>query len=408
MVPGSNTGASGSGALGGSQAPPGAPGSGGSYAPGGPSAENPSGEVIEPFEAISVPAYVRKVKNLMTGMAPTDAEVSAVSTAADPRIALQGLIDGWSATPEFEHKLLVLFRNVFQQTGFTPTEDFKLQLLENGGFDLGPLGVYGDTAFPQLVRNLEESFARTALEIVRADEPFTNVLTTQRFMMTTALKSLYLQIEMPNDQPFNFRGNMNQTPKLMWSVDMSGTVIPLEDTLDGSSANHMVFDDEPPVNAVGFELTPTCRGDARVNMYTGYAELFQRLIGFTPRYPYAAMPECWEHASKPYFTDEDLSDWQMVAIHPLAGGEARLEPYDLPTLRTTTELGLALPRVGFFTTPAFLALWNTNDSNQHRVTANQTLLVATGQGFTSSSSIVPASTVGLDADHAVEGSECYG
>ena len=39
---------------------------------------------------------------------------------------------------------------------------------------------------------------------------------------------------------------------------------------------------------------------------------------------------------------------------------------------------LSLPRVGFYTTPAFLALWNTNDSNQHRVTANQTLLVALG------------------------------
>jgi hypothetical protein len=407
MTPGSASGAGGSGALGGSAAP-GAPGAGGSYAPNGPSAENPTGEMIEPFQPIGVPVYVRKVKNLMTGLAPTDDEVSAVSTAKDPRAALQGLIDGWSATPEFEHKLLVLFGNMFQQTGFTPTEDFKPQLLENGGFDLGPLGVYGDTAFPQLVRNLEESFARTALEIVRAGEPFTNVLTTQRFMMTTALKSLYLQIEMPNDQPFNFRGSMNTTPKLMWSVDMSGTVIPLEDTLDPSSPNHMVFDDEPPVNAVGFELTPTCRGDMRVNMFTGYAQLFQRLIGVTPRYPYAAMPECWEHASKPVFTDSDVSDWQMVSIHSLASGESRIEPYDLPALRSATELGLALPRVGFFTTPAFLALWNTNDSNQHRVTANQTLLVATGQGFTSSSSIVPASTVGLDADHAVEGSECYG
>ena len=34
-------------------------------------------------------------------------------------------------------------------------------------------------------------------------------------------------------------------------------------------------------------------------------------------------------------------------------------------------------------TPAFLAVWNTNDSNSHRVTVNQALLVALGQGFTS-------------------------
>ena len=77
-------------------------------------------------------------------------------------------------------------------------------------------------------------------------------------------------------------------------------------------------------------------------------------------------------------------------------------------MRTASELALALPRVGFYTTPAFLALWNTNDSNQHRVTANQTLLVAMGLSFTSDAAIVPVNTVGLDPQHAVEMSLCYG
>jgi len=54
------------------------------------------------------------------------------------------------------------FRNSFQQTGFTPNEDFKPQLLENGGFDFGPLGIYADDAFPRLVQNLQDSFALTA------------------------------------------------------------------------------------------------------------------------------------------------------------------------------------------------------------------------------------------------------
>jgi hypothetical protein len=67
-----------------------------------------------------------------------------------------------------------------------------------------------------------------------------------------------------------------------------------------------------------------------------------------------------------------------------------------------------LPRYGFYTTPAFLALWNTNDSNQHRVTANQALLVALGQAFTAENTITPFSTAGLDANHAVAGSECVG
>ncbi|HEY2734798.1 MAG TPA: hypothetical protein VGI70_12475, partial [Polyangiales bacterium] len=167
----------------------------------------------------------------------------------------------------------------------------------------------------------------------------------------------------------------------------------------------------------GSSMFQTCHGGTAVDAngaavtsatYNGYAQLFQRLLGFTPRFPYAAMPTCWEHASKPYFTTQDMSDWQWVNVRPLNSGEAYVQPYDLPTLRKTTELALKLPRVGFFTTPAFLALWNTNDSNQHRVTANQTLLVALGHSFTSANGITPLSTAGLDASHAVAGSECYG
>src|ERR1041384_537840 len=180
-------------------------------------------------------------------------------------------------------------------------------------------------------------------------------------MMTTALMSLYEQLEMPNDQPFAF--GARGTNPLPWKVDMSGTDIPLEQTLDPSSPNYMVFDDQAPMNPVSFQLSPTCQGMMQVNDYTGYAQLFQRLLGFTPRFPYAAMPQCWEHVSMPYYTTGDLTDWRMISIRPLADPATRIQPYDLPKLRTAKELSLALPRVSFFTTPAYLALWNTNDSN---------------------------------------------
>ena len=77
-------------------------------------------------------------------------------------------------------------------------------------------------------------------------------------------------------------------------------------------------------------------------------------------------------------TDGDVSDWRWVTIAAKQSGDAYVQPYDLPTLRNATTIKLAMPRVGFYTTPAFLALWNTNDSNQHRVTMNQTLLAALG------------------------------
>jgi hypothetical protein len=410
-------------------------------APGkGPGMPGASGDPAAPAMRPSIPAtpatdsawppetaltVARKIKNLLVGLPPTDADVAELT--AHGALGLQRSIDSWITAPEFEPlfraKLMVFFSNAFQQTGFTPTEDFKPQLLENGGFDFGPFGknAVGDDAFTRLVQNLEESFARTALQLIAEHKPLSDVLTTRRFMLTTGLKSLYLQIEMPNDQPFAFARRASNAQPLAWKVDYSGNPIPLEQSLDPNSPNFMVFDDQPPVAASSMfgrgGMFQNCRGgtamDANgapvtVGTFNGNAQLFQRMLGFTPRFPYSAQPTCWEHAAKPYFSAEDMSDWQWVSIHPINDGEAYLRPYDLPALRKTSELALKLPRVGFYTTPAFLALWNTNDSNQHRVTANQTLLVALGTSLSSENTIVPLSTAGLDSAHSTTGSECYG
>jgi hypothetical protein len=396
----------------------GIPGVGGStVGAGGDSGGGTGGAPVGPFQAMPPFASVRKVKNLLVGLAPTDADVATVQ--AQGIVGLQSLITTWMTdaqfTNNFKNKMVSFFRNTFQQTGFSPTDDFKPQLLENGGFDFGPFGTgaVGDDVFARLVQNLQDSFALTAWQTVVEGRPLTDTVTTQRFMMTTALKSLYIQIEMPDDEPYSF--GVSGT-KLAWKMDMSGTAIPLTDTLNPSSPNYMVFDDElPATTGKGFVLQPTCQGTATVNPFGGseantggYAQLFQRLIGYTPRWQFLASPQCWEHPSKPYFTTADTTDWQWVTVRAQNAGEAYVQPYDIPTLRTTTTLALKLPRVGYYTTPAFLALWNTNDSNQHRVTANQTLLVALGQSFTSANSIVPLSTAGLDPNHAVTGTDCYG
>jgi hypothetical protein len=359
-----------------------------------------------PFEPATALVALRKVKNLLTGLAPTDAEAALVSGSG--AAGLQQLINSWMTQADtqaaFRDKMIFLFRNLFQQTGFVPTEDFKPQLLTNGGFDFGGFGGPGDDAFTLLVQNLQDSFAQTTWALIAEGRPFTETLTTSRYMMTTGLKSLYLQIEMPREQ------RNAATPALAFRVDESGAEIPLEQSLDPASPNYMTFADVAPVNPGRTGNGTICRGTAgMVNPYTGFAQLFQVLLGFIPRYSATqGVTTCQQHSSKPYFTTADMSDWQWVTTRPLAAGEAQLMPYDLPKLRTSTELGLKLPRVGFFTTPAFLALWNTNDSNQHRVTANQTLLVALGQSFSSANSIIPVSENGLDAQHSVDSSECYG
>jgi hypothetical protein len=368
-----------------------------------------------PFAPVQAAATTRKVKGLLTGLAPTDEEIAKVS--ASGAAGLQELINSWMTGAEFQplfrDKMLFFFRNVFQQTGFTPTEDFKPQLLENGGFDFGPFGTgaVGDDVYFRMVQNIEDMFAMTAWQLLLEDKPFTDVLTTQRYMMTTALKSVYLQIEMPNDQPFaGFgRGSM-MTSTVSWTLDYNeGVTIPIADAVSS-----LTFDDAAPATAAtgpggGGGMFTTCRGEAMTKQVTGYAQLFQRLIGYTPRVPFSANPECWEHASKPYFEIADTQDWAWVSIEQVGPtGEHGLEPYDIPALREANTLSLRLPRVGFYSTPAFLALWATNDSNQHRVTANQALIVALGESFTPDAAIIPVSTTAVDAAHSVEGSECYG
>src|SRR5436853_3443805 len=64
------------------------------------------------IEAVSVPASLAKVKGLLTGLPPTDAEIAAVT--ADPK-ALRGLVQSWIDTPQHTAKLLGFFANAFQQ-----------------------------------------------------------------------------------------------------------------------------------------------------------------------------------------------------------------------------------------------------------------------------------------------------
>jgi hypothetical protein len=431
------------GQIGGSQTPSGSGnssgggGSGGTGAitGGGPTMVDPGNPTATttPIAAALATPICRKVKDLLVGSACTDDDVNTLTTMG--AAGLQQLISTWMTDTtyqaKFSGKLVPFFRNMFQQTGFTATQDFKNQLLQNGGFDFGPYGTsaVGDDVYFKLVQNLQDSFALTAWQMVSEGDPFTNVLTTQRFVMTTGLKSVYTQIEMADDEPYNFSGGRNATPKLQWKLDYVDT-IPLTDALNPSSPNYMIFDDEKPASGktgFGGGGFTTCQGvgDAAsgttVPVVTfgasgtgvqtttgGVAQLFQRIIGYTPRYPFAATPDCWEHSSKPYMTDADVADWGWVTIMPKQSGDSYIQPYDLPSLRTATTLKLVLPRVGFYTTPAFLALWNTNDSNQHRVTANQTLLAALGQSFTSDSTITPLSEAGLDAAHTTTSGECYG
>src|SRR4030095_479194 len=197
-----------------------------------------------PFGAKTAFYATSKVKNLLTGQPVTDDDVAKVTMKG--AAGLQELVNTWQTTDPYQGQVAVkmvgFFRNMFQQTGFIPTEDFKIQLLQNGGFDFGgSTRNVGDDAFPRLVQNLQDSFALTAWQLVKEGRPFTEVLTTNKFVMTTALKSLYIQVEMPADAPFN-----NGGAQPAWKLDYSGNPIPIEQAIAT-----LTFSDEAPATGNG-------------------------------------------------------------------------------------------------------------------------------------------------------------
>ena len=111
--------------------------------------------------------------------------------------------------------------------------------------------------------------------------------------------------------------------------------------------------------------------------------------------------------TSPNVTAQDVI-WRPVTVRLAEAGEKLTPFYDLPTLRAANEIVVRTPRVGFFSTPAFFANWATNNSNQHRDTLNQALIVGLGR------SINPVdkgtATVldnGKDGQHSDPNSPCY-
>ena len=64
--------------------------------------------------------------------------------------------------------------------------------------------------------------------------------------------------------------------------------------------------------------------------------------------------------------------------------------------------------LGFFTSPAFLANWETNDDNQFRVTTSQTVITALGEIFSPADQTATLRKDGLNDAHTAPGSTCYG
>jgi hypothetical protein len=354
----------------------------------------------KPFNADAPAIYVAKVKTILVGLPPTDAEINAV--VADPN-ALAGLVDQWMALPQYEPKMMVFFELTFQQTQ-VGTADFTAIAPPNG---------FVGAALPLMIQNATESFARTMLAFNESSAPLTNAFTTHQFMLTPALAQFYgyLDIRRSDDAGKLLDQFSKDNPTLQFTIEASKGPIALSDSFDPTSANYMHFYN-PDLPTLHYQDS-TCNGVDPVTVaivpLQGATQLMDILYGQVPLHAIGSV-KCPSNqgGNGAQIAASDFTAWKMMTIRPPHPGEAKTRFFDLPALRSATELVLDIPRVGFFTTPAFLANWPTNSGNQMRGPLNQTLIVATGHQIDGSDGTIPPSTPGLDPAHTAPGSTCYG
>jgi hypothetical protein len=349
------------------------------------------------FYAVSVPAAVAKVKDLLVGLPPTDAEVKAVATDNG---ALKALVGRWMTLPQYRTKMLRFFVREFQQDQFV-FSDLTFQF--HGLVQPGANG-------PQLIQNMQESFARTAMAIIDEGKPFTATMTTTRYMMTPALMAAYALLDgLQIDDHYMMPDALTTQPGVKVVVEDSAPT-----GAESNKGSGVITFFDPSL------ATSYARGCPTGSItYPAPAPTFALAsILLTSYVPVPGRPDCMPPNVLPsaeVLHDTDYTNWQMVSIQQSSGAKPPVPFYDLATLRSAHELSLRIPRVSFFTTPAFNARWQTNDSNQARVVLNQLLIVGLGHpvDYTNTTQIAPRTRrkspdSALDQSrHAKPGSLCY-
>jgi hypothetical protein len=352
------------------------------------------------YQPVALSAALTKVKNLLVGSPASDAEVAAVQ--ADPS-ALSGLVGQWMAMPQYNAKMLQFFANAFQQSAVTQAE-LAPQFSMEPPFERDQ---------PEFMEDVEQSFARTALELIAEGKPFTSTMTTTRFMMTPALMAAYAELDaLPTDDEGNTKDLFAKNTPVAITLQ-SATMVPIEEAIDPTSPHYMMFTD--PSLATSYDANCPV-GTATYPAPASARDLQNFLFDRNPHYFLYDVPggptgyRCYPPAypeSDSYLESGDYTTWQMVTIRAPNPGEATTRFYDLPALRSGADLVLNVPRVGFFTTLSFLGQWATNQSNLARVTLNQTMIVGLGKPIDETNTTMPGSLAALDENHAAPGTTCF-
>ncbi len=338
---------------------------------GGTTPEDPEQEA--PFEPVSPYVYVPKVKSLLTGLAATDAEVNAV--VASPN-AIRGLIDQWMEEPSFKVRMLDFFRNAFQQN------QVDLDALQE---TIGVTFLTHPDLTAVVARNIMDSFPLTVWQLMSEGRPFTEALTTNRYMLTTGLMAVmsYLDDVHVSDKRAMTSRLAARNPLVNYTMDITATHT-TADSLNPASPNYMVW---PMRNFLGAQPPPcttktVTQTPVNANDSAFYRRFFDFMLGRSYFNPCGGTPVAYVFS--PQYAESDWGDWRMVTLNTAPPGPSSADPsfYEITKLRNAGTMTLHVPRVGFFGTLAFATNWATNAANDARVTANQALIVALGAAAT--------------------------
>lgn len=365
---------------------------------------------------LPVRSYAAKVKVLLTGLPLDDAELTSIE--ADPT-SLGAMIDQWQQTPQAEDRMRKFFETAFQQSGLE--DDTKSYLFAR---TTGNFGRFSNPTSPNLQillnDNFQEAFARTAVELVKQGRPFNEVVTTDSLMVTTAhaMVLAYLDDDIADDEGDHTVRTSTEMDQVTFVADPAAAP-PLAQALNPNSANFGIFHHQDLVDlpascdaaTVTVDGYSTQTGDWRVGNKQGSPQwwVLGQFLGRHQPLVKAGSSECNTGASnaEPTLLREDFEDWHWVTMRRPTAGEEPTRFYDVDNLRTTDELVLRTPRVGFFSTPGFWGTWPNNEDNSARVSINQTLIVALGKSF-EGVAVSNFSPDNVDAEHAAPDTECYG
>ena len=324
------------------------------------------------------------------------------------RAALPGMVDAWAQTPQFKERMFDFFKRSFQQTQLDITDlDDQLRLNSANLNRADQL---------RMLKAVEDSFPRTVMALLEEKRPFTETLTTTRFMVNVPLMVAlaYMDAAPRNDTGRvvangfwvmnKFGGAEMFKLQMVTGLDpLTGLVappIPFEESINPASPNFLKlnFTQPDPMRYMPCAEPVVVMGTRAVERAVrGHLRQPRRLPG---------RARCARRSS-PTPTGTPGRWWRSA--RPRAGEERTLF-WDLPKLRdpNTKELVLAMPRVGFMTTLAFFSNWPTNPSNSYRVTTNQALIVALGKSFDDRTTTVQVSETSVEAQHVQPGSPCFG